>query len=55
MNCQTSAQELADPPSITFNFKALSKDEFIEKVTKALQVCSIAKIVTNKQNDVIIK
>ena len=55
MSCQTFAQELADLPSINSNFNALTKNELIEKVRKALQVCSIANLVINKQNDVIIK
>ena len=42
-------------PSITFNLKVLTKEELIEKVRKALQVCSFAIIVINKQNDVITK
>ena len=55
MTCQTFAQELADLPSFNSIFKALTKEELIVKVRKALQVCSIANIVINKQNDVIIK
>ena len=52
---QTFAQELVDLLSINSNFKALTKEELIAKVRKALQVCSIANIDINKQNDVIIK
>ena len=55
ISCQTFAQELADSPSINSSFNALTKKELIEKVRKALQVCSIANLVINKQNDVTIK
>ena len=55
MSCQTFAQGLADLPSITSNFRVLIKNELIEKVRKALKVCSSANIVINRQNNVIIK
>ena len=55
MSCEIFARELADLPSISFNFESLTKEQVIEKVQKALQVCSFVKIVINKQNDIIMK
>ena len=42
MSCETFAKELADFPSISFNSNGINKEKLIEKVQKALQVCSIA-------------
>ena len=55
MSCQTFAQELANLPPNNFNFKALTKEQVIEKIQKALQASSPANIVINKQNYIIMK
>ena len=55
MSCETFAWEFADFAPIIFNIKALTKDQVIEKLQKALRVCALANIVINRQNDIIMK
>ena len=55
MSCETLAQESADLPSISFKLNSLNKEQLINKVQKALQVCSVANTIINKQNDIIMK
>ena len=55
MSCKTIVRDLADLLSISFNFKAPNKEQVIEKDRKALEVCSFANTVINKQNGIIMK
>ena len=52
MSRETFARELADLHPFSLNFKALTKEHVIKKVRKDLQVCSLANIVINEQNDI---
>ena len=50
MSCETYDQKVVDLALISVNFKPLNKEHLIEKLQKALQVSSIAIIVTKQQN-----
>ena len=55
MSCETFAPDLPNLPSISFSFRALNKEQLIEKVQQGLQLFSIANALINELNDIIMK